>query len=93
MGRIFQHHGAGPGLHGTLNKLMAIHRGARQGKEQRSWLHVTRVAGQLADLNLAVSQVKRILGPITNHEDDWPAQGRFIWADFLIRWGGSERAE
>lgn len=56
----------------------------------------TRVCEQLveaADLNLAVSQVKRLFGPVFNPSDDWPTQGMFVWADFLIAWGGSERAE
>lgn len=56
----------------------------------------TRIAEQLveaADLNLAVSQVKRLHGPLFNHQDDWPTQGIVLWVDFLVAWGGSERAE
>jgi hypothetical protein len=48
---------------------------------------------EAADLNLAVSQVKRLRGPFYNPREDWPAQGRYLWADFVIAWGGSERAE
>jgi len=48
---------------------------------------------EAADLNLAVSQVKRLRGPFFNPQTDWPAQGKFLWADFIIAWGGSERAE
>ena len=48
---------------------------------------------EAADLNLAVSAVHRVAGPLFNHRDDWPTQGTFLFADFLIHWGGSERAE
>lgn len=56
----------------------------------------TRVCEQLveaADLNLAVSQINRVAGPLFNHRDDWPTQGIQLWADFLVHWGGSEQAE
>jgi hypothetical protein len=48
---------------------------------------------EAADLNLAVHTVRRLAGPDFNASSDWPTQGRFIMADFLIEWGGSERAE
>lgn len=48
---------------------------------------------ELAELNFGITQIKRTAGPLFNHKDDVPTQGRFIWADFLIRWGGSENAE
>ena len=55
--------------------------------------HVCQQLVELADLNLMVSQVKRTAGPMFNHKDDRPTQGLHIWADYLIRWGGSERQE
>lgn len=48
---------------------------------------------ELADLNLASHQIKRRKGPLFNPLADQPTQGTFLWADFLIAWGGSEHAE
>jgi len=56
----------------------------------------SRVAEELveaADLNLAVSQVKRLGAPLFNPSTDCPQQGKFLWVNFDIRWGGSEHAE
>ncbi len=43
-----------------------------------------------ADLNLLTKQIKRVQGPVFNRKEDHPTQGIFIFADFLIPWGGSE---
>lgn len=48
---------------------------------------------ELADLNLASEQIQRRAGPLFNPLTDRESQGLFIFADFLIRWGGSENAE
>lgn len=48
---------------------------------------------EAAELNLAVSQVKRHRGPCYNPREDWPTQGRYLWVEQLIHWGGSEKAE
>jgi hypothetical protein len=55
--------------------------------------HICQQLVELADLNLMISQIKRTAGPVFSHVDDQPTQGRYIWADFLIRWGGSENME
>lgn len=43
-----------------------------------------------ADMNLLTHQIKRVQGPLFNRKEDHPTQGIFIYADFLIPWGGSE---
>lgn len=48
---------------------------------------------EAADYNLRAWQALRVRGPLFNHRDDWPSQGRVIFVDWDIRWGGSEHAE
>lgn len=48
---------------------------------------------EAADLNLRTQQVQRISGPDYNSFDTTPTQGRFLFADFLIPWGGAEHSE
>jgi hypothetical protein len=72
---------------------------AANGRRER-WLYVTdrtsRILEQFieaADLNLASSQIVRLAPPMYNPRADWPTQGRFLFVDFAISWGGSEQAE
>lgn len=46
---------------------------------------------EAADLNLNAQQIKRRRGPLFSAITDRAAQGLYIWADFIIPWGGSER--
>lgn len=46
-----------------------------------------------ADYNVRTKQIKRVQGPVFNRKEDHPAQGIFVFADFLIPWGGSENSE
>lgn len=43
---------------------------------------------EAADYNLLSRQAQRISGPDYNTYEASPAQGRFLFADFLIPWGG-----
>lgn len=42
------------------------------------------------DLNLRAHQIKRIQGPLFNNQTAHADQGIFVFADFIIPWGGSE---
>lgn len=46
-----------------------------------------------AELALNCQQIKRRRGPVYNPEADFSSQGIYVWADFLVSWGGSERNE
>jgi hypothetical protein len=50
---------------------------------------------EATDLNLRSEQIKRVQGPMYNvvHQANWPEFGYFVYADFLIPWGGSESGE
>lgn len=48
---------------------------------------------EAADLNLASESIRRRVGPLFSRSGDTESQGRCIWADFLISWGGSENNE
>ncbi len=45
------------------------------------------------DLNLRSQQIKRVQGPLFNNQTTHEEQGIFIYADYLIPWGGSEHSE
>lgn len=46
-----------------------------------------------AELALNCEQIKRRRGPLFNPSTDFESQGIYLWADFVISWGGSERNE
>jgi hypothetical protein len=48
---------------------------------------------EAADLNLRTQQIKRLQGPWFNRFEDRTTQGIYVYADFLIPWGGSEHSE
>jgi hypothetical protein len=48
---------------------------------------------EAADLNLDNKHIKRVQGPRFNLKKDESSQGRYVFADFLIAWGGSEHDE
>lgn len=48
---------------------------------------------EAAELKLNCQQVKRRRGPLFNPTTDFEAQGIYLWADFLVSWGGSEQNE
>lgn len=66
------------------------------------WLHFWYLSSLMCeqyvaatDLNLRSEQIKRVQGPMFNlmHQPNWPEFGYYVYADFLIPWGGSESSQ